>query len=126
MHQTCIGLGFRLEYVTIDLMHVSDLGILQYLLGNIMFEAFKHFGGLVTMPAEGLGSVMAVLRVCARELKVPMPINDLTIGMIKRDSKPVKLKVKVHLPKLCLLLILFQSALQTSRISCCAFWGRSF
>ena len=37
--------GFRLDYVLADLMHVGELGILQYLLGNTFYDLFLQIGG---------------------------------------------------------------------------------
>ena len=43
-------LGLRLEHVSIDLMHVGDLGVLLHLLGTIPYELFLEMGGMITKP----------------------------------------------------------------------------
>ena len=42
--------GFVFTMIILDLMRVSDLGICQYLLENVIYELFKQMGGLVTNP----------------------------------------------------------------------------
>jgi hypothetical protein len=76
--------GFVLEFVSIDLMHCCDLGILQYLLGNVLFELFLKIGGVITRPDEHIGDLLFLIRCASKGvgMKSP-PINALTLAMIK-------------------------------------------
>ena len=60
--------GFVIAMVSIDLMHVSDLGILQVLLGNVLFELFKQVGGLITEPLEGLSRLNLMIAAAAKRV----------------------------------------------------------
>ena len=42
--------GMLLDYHVGDLMHAGDLGVLQPLLGNVLFELFQSMGGMITKP----------------------------------------------------------------------------
>lgn len=86
--------GFRFEFLSLDFMHVVDLGVAQYCVGNIMFELFLELGGLVTKPDLALGKLLFLLKMASKTLgnKDP-PIGTLTIGMIKPDGKPPRFKV---------------------------------
>jgi hypothetical protein len=89
--------GFSLGFIRIDWMHVTCLGILQYLQGSVMWELFREMGG--TLGGANRQSVCRMLekmvRVCAKRLDVDMPFNTLTHGMIRPSmDKPPKLKLK--------------------------------
>eukprot|EP00959_Pyramimonas_sp_CCMP1952_P412068 8634739-Pyramimonas_sp.AAC.1 len=88
--------GFALESLALDLMHVADLGIVQILLGNVLFEMFKRQGGVVSRPGDGLAKLLTMIRIGSRN--VPWldgpPINNLTLGMIKPDGKAPSLRTK--------------------------------
>ena len=75
--------GFQFDYITNDLMHTVDLGYAQLLLGSIMFELFREFGGLVTKPKGALNDLLALILQSSRILKIEPPFRTLTIGMIK-------------------------------------------
>ena len=58
--------GFRLEYVDADLMHCSDLGIVQYLLGNIIFElcfSKDEMGSTLKSPQQAFADLMVMFRL---------------------------------------------------------------
>ena len=87
--------GFRLSYVTIDAMHVIDLGTAQYCAGNAMFEMFQHLGGVASRPQHGLASLLLLIKMAARQHGMPSAsLNALTIGMLKMSGKPLRLKAK--------------------------------
>ena len=48
--------GFVLASVSLDLMHIGDLGIAQVLLGNIAYEIFRHLGGTLKTLGLPLGN----------------------------------------------------------------------
>ena len=77
-----------MESFDFDWMHVVDVGILGPLLGNIYYELWLTVGG----DEEGLAYLMQLVKICSKELKMDPPINCLTGPMIKRDSKPPKLR----------------------------------
>ena len=93
--------GFRLEHITADLMHCVDLGIVQYLLGNVIWElCFVEMKGLITKPNPILGEMMVMFRIASKALSKGLtieykcPISSLTIGMLRKDTKAPKMKTK--------------------------------
>ena len=89
--------GFRYEFISADLMHCVCLGIVQYMLGNILLELCfgEEMNGLITKPQEVLGDMMVMLRLASKQLKLKKcPIGTLTLGMIRAEGKPPKLKTK--------------------------------
>ena len=90
--------GFRIEYVTADLMHCVCLGIVQYCLGNIIFEICfgKEMGGTIGKSGETLGEFMCLLRLASRNLDpaIQCPIGTLTLGMLRKKAGAPKLKTK--------------------------------
>ena len=98
--------GFQLRSCRVDFMHAVCLGILQYAMGNALWELYCSLGGTSTNrgPCQML---LAMIHSMARELEVEIPLNTLTYGMMKKDtSAPPKLKLKAaegrnFLPVLC-------------------------
>ena len=87
--------GFRLSFVSIDWMHVVDLGIAQYCLGNVLWELFQELGGVACRPAQTVGCLLTMIRTASRQVGMSTPpVNALTLSMFKVDSKPPKLKTK--------------------------------
>ena len=78
--------GFQLEYVTLDFMHLVDLGVCQIVLGVILWELFLHVGGLVTKPDEGCGILLTLIKHFAQHAKTAAPINNLTLSMIRQSA----------------------------------------
>ena len=83
--------GFKLSYIGIDWMHTVDLGIAQYAIGNVLWELFKHTGGLVTRPGQSLASLLTMIRLASKNIgQTSRPLNSLTLGMIKVEiAKPL-------------------------------------
>ena len=92
--------GFVLEFVSVDLMHAGDLGVLLYLLGNVYWEFWQYLGGASSngetpRNREVSAILLHMIKIGAKERGLVMPINQLTLGMIKVDGKNApKLKVK--------------------------------
>lgn len=86
--------GFGLSSIQLDLMHIGDLGIVQQLLGSIIYELFKRCGGLVTKPRIGLSQLTNVFKIASNALRIEIPIAKITIGMIKAQGKDPRLKAK--------------------------------
>ena len=81
--------GFVTKYCIPDLMHVSCLGILQYLNGNCMWELFIDLGGVATRWVKACGVLENMTRVAAKAIQRPPPFGHLTIGMlIPSDKRP--------------------------------------
>ena len=76
--------GFIFDYFSIDLMHCCDLGILQYLLANVLFDLFLEMGGLVSRPDNTIGDLMKFIRIASKAIgQIQPPINQLTMNMVK-------------------------------------------
>ena len=82
--------GFIIAYVTADLMHAGDLGILPIVLGNVLWNMFQKMGGTLKRPTQALANIMNMLKLACKEV----PISDLTINMIRRPGKGPLLKTK--------------------------------
>ena len=79
--------GFQLEYVSIDLMHCCDLGCAQFVLGNIMWELFRHIGGIRDKPDEHIADLILLIKQSSRHLGMAVPpINALTLTMFRVSS----------------------------------------
>eukprot|EP00959_Pyramimonas_sp_CCMP1952_P471715 9498862-Pyramimonas_sp.AAC.1 len=87
--------GFRVEFVVADVMHTVCLGIAQVLLGNIYWELFQSLNGVYKEPQVALGQLLAMIKLAARTINKTMPINQLTIGMIRGcETSAPRLKLK--------------------------------
>jgi hypothetical protein len=87
--------GFVVSYFIADMMHCGELGVLQYLLGNTLFELFLEIGGLITKPSEAISDLLYLIRVSSKAVGFAKPpICDLTMPMIKVSGKAPKLKTK--------------------------------
>ena len=87
--------GLHILSVEPDFMHTCCLGVLQSLLGNILWEVFSSMGGTITKHRSALAKLLSMIHVASRRLGCEPPINQLTIGMIrsKATGKP-KCKTK--------------------------------
>ena len=86
--------GFILEYLHADFMHCVCLGIVQCVLGNILWELFHQLKGIQKRPDDTIAHILVCLRLAAKKLKMPTPLTNLTLNMFKRDQKAPKLIVK--------------------------------
>ena len=78
------------------IMHASDLGVLLYLEGCILFDLFKyHMKGAISTPTAELRDLTSMIRQAGKALHLDTPaINGkLSMTMIKGKGAP-KLKVK--------------------------------
>ena len=82
------------SFMEIDLMHVGCLGIVQYLLGNVLHELFVEMGGTSTNWKETCGHLNMLIKQAARKLDKGPPVNQLTLNMMKSGAKAPKLKAK--------------------------------
>ena len=88
-------LGLRMEHVSIDLMHVGDLGILLYLQGQILYELFIEMGGVFTRKGTTLSDFMDLIRTASPRVgQQRPPINTITIAMIRKEKKAPQLSAK--------------------------------
>ena len=86
-------IGFRLEYVSLDFMHIADLGVTQYFLGAVLWEVFLFLDGIVSRPGAAMGRIMTLIKLMAKELKTQAPISTLTLSMFRSSAtKPVKFR----------------------------------
>jgi len=84
-----------LDLIQADLMHTGDLGVIQYLLGNVLFELFQEMGGIIGNPTAVLDDLQVFIRQAAKKLKMDQPpVNDLTMGMVKVTAKAPRFKGK--------------------------------
>ena len=76
--------GFDLSYIVVDLMHTADLGVTQYVLGNVLWEVFQEMGGSREHDKEAIRDILMLIKTASRQLKQKdPPINSLTLNMIR-------------------------------------------
>ena len=78
-----------------DWMHCCDLGILQYVMGSVMWELLRQLGGTMNKPKAACAKLLMMSKAMARELGVEPPFTTLTYGMIRsKMSKSQTMKLK--------------------------------
>ena len=75
--------GFHLESIKLGWMHIADLGILQYLVANCLWECFQELGGTFTSSRTACSQLMNIIIICCRVIAVEKPINALTVIKIQ-------------------------------------------
>ena len=75
--------GFTLQYIIPDWMHTVCLGVLQYLMGNVMWELFVHIGGVWSNPAKACAALFNIMVLVAQDLGVERPFSSLVVTMIR-------------------------------------------
>ena len=81
--------GFMPEHISADLMHCSDLGVIQYVLGAVLLELFREVHGAATNPTPVLTDILLMIKQASKALKQPRPpINKLTLSMIVGKTGP--------------------------------------
>ena len=87
--------GFRYSYISIDFMHCSCLGIVQILLGNVLYEIFRKMNGVNANPKRTIADLLLLIHGASRQLgQADVPIHSLTLNMLKVNGKSPKLKTK--------------------------------
>ena len=88
--------GFVRSCVSLDLMHVGDLGIVLYFLGNVLYELFVgRLGGYVTNPTQALGELKFLIRLGSKHVGLAQPaLNNITLPMLRGKKSDPKLKCK--------------------------------
>ena len=87
--------GFQVDYMSFDYMHACDLGIAQYMLGNVLWEVFLQFGGQIQNPKKAVAEILVMIKHCSKIIdQKESPINSLTLPMIKATGKAPKCKTK--------------------------------
>lgn len=88
--------GFRAEYIGVDLMHCSCLGVVQYLLGAVLLELFQEMHGVYLRAHETLSEILCMIRAASKRIEQPrVPINNLTLTMLRgKKSAGAKLATK--------------------------------
>ncbi len=101
--------AFQLSYIVLDLMHVCDLGITQYLLGNMLLECFFSMGGVLNKAKGALSEIVVFVKLASKRLGYEKPpLNKLTMGMLKPEgsSKP-RLKLQASDSRLMVAVVYF-------------------
>ena len=87
--------GFHLSFLRPDWMHMVDLGTLQYLQGNLLWDAFQEVGGVFSRPKAACGKLESLMNMCASRLGLEKPFHSLAVTMIRPSlAKKPKLKLK--------------------------------
>ena len=66
-------------------MHCSDLGVLQYVAGSVVWELFIHyFKGVIKRPQRALADMMIMVKLAAKSLGMKKPpLNRITLSMVR-------------------------------------------
>jgi hypothetical protein len=83
-----------LDHIELDMLHVADQGILSHLLGNVLYEVFLELGGVMRRADATLAEIVNLIKIFSKRLKVPPPINNLTLGMICKSARRPCLRAK--------------------------------
>lgn len=91
--------GFVCDYIDLDVIHIVDLGILQYFLGSIAMELLVCLGGKngENEWKDALTQLLRFIQISAKEVGLSgSPLNNLTIKMLGggTNSSVARLKTK--------------------------------
>ena len=75
--------GFHLSFLRPDWMHMADLGTLQYLQGNLLWDVFTKLGGVFRRSKAACGKIQSMLSMCASRLGLEQPFHSLVVTMIR-------------------------------------------
>ena len=79
--------GFKTSFCIPELMHVCDLGISEYLMGNICWDLFKQLHGTRRKHKEATSILCNMALLVAKSLGIQAPFNFLRINMIRSQGK---------------------------------------
>ena len=60
-----------------------DLGTLQYLQGNLLWDVFTKLGGVFRRSKAACGKIQSMLSMCASRLGLEQPFHSLVVTMIR-------------------------------------------
>ena len=86
--------GFIWNFITVDVLHICDLGITQMILGNLFFEFFSSplaFGSNRTQKTQCLWDL---IRDYYKRMKPPTQLNSLKPVMVVQSGKGPHLRAK--------------------------------
>ena len=87
--------GFCIAYATIDLLHCGCLGVVAYLIGNVLFELLQHIGERITLPLKEMDENSRMIKAASKAMgQVRPPVNYLTLQMIKHSGRSPTLRAK--------------------------------
>lgn len=89
--------GFLTQYCIPDFMHVSCLGVVQYLSGNVMWELYKEMGGTTSNSIHICGLLQNMVDASSKALGMEKPFSNLSITMIKPSHPSTNTKPKMRL-----------------------------
>ena len=79
--------GFVVEYISGDLMHNGELGVLQNMFGACMWEWFEALEGKQNHAAPTMSVMLAMIRTVFKRLgQTWLPFNTLTLQMIRAKT----------------------------------------
>ena len=78
---------FRISFYVPDFLHVCDLGISQYLVGNICWDLFKQLHGTRRKHKEATSILGNMALLVAKSIGIQAPFNFLSINMIRSQGK---------------------------------------
>ena len=79
------------------MMHVSCLGITQYLSGNIMKELYQEMGGTRSTSVRVCGNIQNIVSAASKAIAMETPFTTLTIQMILPTYPKANIKPKMKL-----------------------------
>ena len=78
--------GFDISCVRVDFMHCICLGILQYALGNTLWELVEECDGTFVRSTEACAMILSMMESMARSMGQRVPIYQLTITMVRKSA----------------------------------------
>jgi hypothetical protein len=71
--------GFSILFVAADLMHAGDLGVILYLLGNVLWDLFGSMGGTYANPNGALSNILNLMRMASKALSIQVPVGAIPL-----------------------------------------------
>ena len=78
--------GFHLQCIRPDWMHMCCLRVLQYLIGDCLWECFVALGGVFTNSRRACNRLENIIEMIAKRLDIEKPLHSLTITMIRPQA----------------------------------------
>ena len=98
--------GFQFEGITLDWMHMADLGITQVAIGNVMYEMFLALGGTITHWQEAVSQLTTYSKASAHDLGVDWPFTRMRLDKFRGKDRKPRLRAKAANTRACLPIVL--------------------
>ena len=100
-------IGFRIESISLDWMHLADLGVTSIALGNCLWEMFETLGRTPTKATDTLKQLSQYLKSAAQDIGATWPYSSLRMERFRsKDGWRFRLRSKAADCRTCLPIVL--------------------